>query len=177
MNLPPGALRYLLIGQAIIPFFINIAVNVILGALTFWGQESVATWAIDKGAAADSIGTCFFLPLITCLIATPIVRRQVAHGAASRISPTDTPCWAGMMSGPVLLRATKFGLVGILVLAGPVYVAYYLWAEESIETVRFIAIKAIFAGVFGVFVTPLIAFVAMCDQSAGPELGVERSGG
>ena len=61
MNLPPGAFRYLVIGQAIIPFFINIVVNVILGALTFGGQESVSTWAIDKGAAADSIGTCFFL--------------------------------------------------------------------------------------------------------------------
>ena len=39
MNLPPGVFRYLLIGQAIIPFFINIAVNVILGGLTFGGRR------------------------------------------------------------------------------------------------------------------------------------------
>ena len=169
MNLPPGAFRYLLIGQAIIPFFINIAVNVILGALTFGGQESVATWAIDKGAAADSIGTCFFLPFITCLIATPIVRHQVAHGAASRIPPTDTPRWARMMSGPVLLRAAKFGVAGLLLLAAPVYAAYGIFAGASIETIRFIAIKALFAGVFGIFATPLIAFVAMCDRSVSPQ--------
>ncbi|MBC7964815.1 MAG: hypothetical protein H7Z17_02725 [Fuerstia sp.] len=169
MNLPPGAFRYLLIGQAIIPFFINIAVNVILGALKFWGQESVATWAIDKGAAADSIGTCFFLPFITCLIATPIVRHQVAHGAASRIPPTDTPHWARMMSGQVILRAAKFGVAGIVLLAGPVYAVYSLLAGDSIETVRFITIKALFAGVYGIFATPLIAFVAMCDQSASPQ--------
>ena len=175
MNLPPGALRYLLIGQAIIPFFINIAVNVILGAMTFWGQASVATWAIDKGAAADSIGTCFFLPFITCLIATPIVRRQVAHGVASRIPPSDISRWVRLMSGPVLLRATKFGLVGILLLAGPVYAAYVLFAGESIETLRFIAIKTLFAGVFGIFATPLIALVAMCDQSANPQPGVKQS--
>jgi hypothetical protein len=159
-----------LIGQAIIPFFINIAVNVILGALTFGGQESVATWAIDKGAAADSIGTCFFLPFITCLIATPIVRHQVAQGAASRIPPTDTPHWARLMSGPVILRAAKFGVAGFLLLAGPVYAVYGMFAESSIETMRFIAMKAIFAGVFGVFATPLIAFVAMCEQPASPQL-------
>ena len=169
MNLPPGAFRYLLIGQAIIPFFINIVVNVILGALTFGGQESVATWAIDKGAAADSIGTCFFLPFITCLIATPIVRHQVAHGAASRIPPTDSPRWARMMNGPVILRAAKFGVAGLLLLAAPVYAAYGIFAGASIETIRFIAIKALSAGVFGIFATPLIAFVAMCDRSVSPQ--------
>ena len=168
MNLPPGAFRYLVIGQAIIPFFINIVVNVILGVLTFRGHPSVATWAIDKGAAADSMGTCFFLPFITCLIATPIVRYQVAHGVASQITLSDMPRWVRLMSGPVLLRAAKFGLAGILLLAGPVYAAYGLFAGDAIETVRFIAIKALFAGVFGIFVTPLIAFVAMCDQSASP---------
>ena len=79
------------------------------------------------------------------------------------------------MSGPVLLRAAKFGLVGILLLAGPVYAAYVLFAGESIETLRFIAIKALFAGVFGIFATPLIALVAMCDLSANPQPGVKQS--
>ena len=174
MNLPPGAFRYLVIGQAVIPFFINIVVNVVLGALTFWGHDSVSTWATDKGAAADSIGTCFCLPFITCLIATPIVRYQVAHGVACRIPPTDMPRWVRWMSGPVLLRATNFGVAGILLLAGPVYAAYGVFAGESIETVRFIAIKAIFAGVLGIFVTPLVAFVAMCDPLANPHLSVNR---
>jgi len=169
MNLPPGVFRYLLIGQAIIPFFINLAVSVVLGALAFQGLESVATWAMDKGAVMDSLGTCFFLPFITCLIATPIVRYQVAQGVANRIPPTDVPRWARVMNGPVFLRAAKFGIAGILLLTGPVYAAYGLFASESIETIRFIAIKAIFAGVFGIFVTPLIAFVAMCDQSANPQ--------
>ena len=166
MNLPPGVFRYLLIGQAIIPFFINIAVSVVLGALAVRGLESVATWAMDKGAVADSMGTCFFLPFITCLIATPIVRFQVTQGAANRIPPTDVPRWVRVMNGPIFLRAAKFGVAGILLLAGPVYAAYCLFASESIETIRFIAIKAIFAGVFGIFVTPMIAFAAMCDPSA-----------
>lgn len=132
----------------------------------------MTTWALDKGAVADSIGTCFFLPFITCLIATPIVHRQIVSGVATRIPLTDVPrwvYWVRWMNGPLILRAGKFGLAGILLLTGPVYGLYYLFAGDSIETVRFIAIKAISAGAMGVFVTPLIAFVAMCDHSAGPQ--------
>ena len=169
MALPPGVFRYLLIGQAIIPFFINMMINIAIGVLSFGGQKSVATWAIDKGAVADSIGTCFFLPFITCLIATPIVHRQMASGVTSRIPLTDVPRWVRSMNGPLMLRSAKFGVIGTLLFTGPVYGLYYLFAGDSIETVRFIAIKAISAGVLGVFVTPLIAFVALCDHSASPQ--------
>ncbi len=156
--------KYLLIGQVVVPFFINIAVNVVIGTLTFWGQDSVQTWTLDKGAAADSIGTCFFLPFITCLIATPIVRSQMKNGTAPQVSALDIPRWAKRMSGPLLVRATKFGVVGMLLLAAPVFAAYSVLAPDSIETIRFIGIKSISAGVFGILATPLIAFVAMCDR-------------
>ena len=157
--------KYLLIGQVVIPFFINIAVNVVIGTLTFWGQDSVQTWTLDKGAVVDSIGTCFCLPFITCLIATPIVRSQLQKGNAPRILASDIPRWAQMMAGPLLSRATKFGIVVMLLFATPVYAAYSAFAPEVIETARFIATKSIFAGVLGIFATPPIAFVALCDTT------------
>ncbi len=163
-HFPPGVFRYLFIGQAVIPFFINVVVNVVLGMLAFRGQEFVNTWAMDKGAVADSIGTCFFLPFITCLIATPIVRRHVAQGVVSRIAPKAAPQWMRLINKRFALRAAQFGFIGIVLLAGPVYGLYALLADDTIETVRFIAVKAIFAGVFGFFVTPLIAFVALSEQ-------------
>lgn len=156
--------KYLVIGQAVVPFFINIAVNVVIGTLTFWGQDSVLIWTWDKGAAGDSLGTCFFLPFITCLIATPIVHSQSRNGTAPRISASDVPRWTQLMDGPLLLRAARFGFIGILLFSAPVYAAYRAFAPEAIETVRFIAMKSISAGVFGILATPLIAFVAMCDQ-------------
>ena len=165
MKLPPGVIRYLLIGQAIIPFFINVLVNTVLGLMAFRDHDAVVTWSIDKGAVADSIGTCFFLPFITCLIATPIVRRQVAQGVVSRVPATDLPIWIRFLRGPVLLRALMVGASGFGLLSGPVCGAYWMCAGDSIETIHFIAIKAMFAGVFGVFVTPLIALVALADQS------------
>jgi len=161
---PPGVFRYLFIGQAVIPFFINVVVNIALGVLAFRGQEFVSTWAMDKGAVADSIGTCFFLPFITCLIATPIVRRHVEKGVVNRVSPNAAPQWIRLINNRLALRAAQFGFIGIVLFAGPVCGLYALLADDAIETVRFITIKAIFAGVFGFFVTPLIAFVALSER-------------
>ena len=157
-------IKYMLIGQAVIPFFINIVVNVVIGTLTFRGQETVQTWTWDKGAAADSIGTCFFLPFITCLIATPIVRSQSKNGTAPRLSASEIPHWVKLMQGPLLLRSTKFGAVGLLIFAAPIYAAYTAFAPDVIETVLFISLKSISAGLYGILATPLIAFVALCDQ-------------
>jgi ABC-type transport system involved in multi-copper enzyme maturation permease subunit len=136
----------------------------VISALTFWGQDSVETWTWNNGAAADSVGTCFFLPFITGLIATPIVRSQLKSGTAPRISASDIPRWTHRMGGPLLLRAAKVGIAGMLLFAVPVYAAYFAFAPDSIETVRFIAMKSLSAGVFGVLATPLIAFVAMCEK-------------
>ncbi len=166
MKLPPGVFRYLLIGQAIIPLVINIAVNVVLGLLTFSGADTVQTWTRDKGAVADSVGTCFFLPLITCLIATPIVRHDVARGRVERFPTNDLPQWVHAVGGRLIPRALKFGIAGLLLLAGPVVGLYAQLAGDSIETTAFLVIKASFAGVFGFFVTPLIAIVALADQPA-----------
>jgi hypothetical protein len=165
MKLPPGVFQDLLIGQALIPLVINVIVNVALGVFTFSSADSVQTWATDKGAVADSIGTCFFLPFITCLIATPIVRFDVARGRVERIPATEMPQWLPLLSGPVILRALKFGLAGLLLLAGPVFGLYAMLSGDSMETSRFIAIKASFAGVFGFLVTPLIAIVEMVDTA------------
>ena len=169
MALPPGVFRYLLIGHAVVPCFINIMINTVIGVVSFGGQKSVATWALDKGAVADSVGTCFFLPFITCLIVTPIVHRQMAAGITCRIPPAGAPRWVSWMNGPLILRAAKFGFAVFLLCSSPVYGFYCLFAGDSIETVRFIIIKAISSGIMGVIVTPLIALAAMCDQSASPQ--------
>ena len=166
MKLAPEIVRYVLIGQGIVPAVINIVVNLLIGTLTFWGRDSVATWGMNQGAVADSIGTCFFLPFITALIVTPIVRHHLAQGTVNRIPASEVPWFFYWFEGSTLRRAAKFGIAGLMLLALPIYFAYIVFAEDSIGTIRFIAIKAIFAGVLGLVITPVIAMVAMCDQSA-----------
>ena len=161
MKLPPGVFPYLLIGHVIIPFFINVAVNVGLGLLAFGGSDKVPVWALEKGALADFLGCCFFLPLITCLIATPIVRRQAVAGTVSRIPVEDAPAWLRFFQGSLFPRALKWGVAGLAVFAGPVSAAWILFAEPTVGTTGFLISKSLFAGALGVLVTPLIAIAEL----------------
>jgi hypothetical protein len=163
VKLPPGVFSYLLIGHAVIPFFINVVVNVGLGVLTFSGSETVSVWARDKGAVADFLGCCFFLPLITCLIATPIVRRQAAAGTVSRVPGEDAPAWLRFFRGSLFPRALKWGVAGLIVFAGPVAGAWCLVADPTVGTTEFLIGKALFAGTLGVMLTPLIALAELSD--------------
>jgi hypothetical protein len=164
VKLPPGVFSYLLIGYVVIPFLINVAVNVGLGLLTFSGSKAVPVWALEKGAVADFLGCCFFLPLITCLIATPIVHRQAASGVVSRIPAGDAPRWAHFFRGPLLLRNLKWGAAGLIVFAGPVVGSWCLVTHPTVETSAFLIAKTLFAGVLGIVVTPLIAIAELSDE-------------
>lgn len=163
MKLPADAVRYLLIGQVLIPIFINAGVNLILVLLTYRGRPSVSIWALDKGAISDFIGTCYLLPAITCLIATPIVRSQVAGGVVRGLSVDEAGRWVRFFCGGLVWRATKFGLSGLILLSGPVFAMWSLPTSESIPTWLFLVLKIIFAVTFGCVATPLIAIVAMTD--------------
>jgi len=165
MKLPPGVLRYLVIGQALIPIFFNVTIPLFLGWLTFRNQPNVTIWVLDKGAVADFIGTCYLLPAITCLIATPIVRAQAARGLVASIPSQDVPRWVRFYRGSLFWRATKCGLTGLIVLSIPVCLTWSQVAGTTIPTTTFLTVKVIFASVLGIIVTPLIALVALCDKS------------
>ncbi len=169
MKLPPGVLQYLIVGQALIPIFFNITIPLTLGLITFWNQPTVTTWALDKGAVADFIGTCYLLPAITCLIATPIVRGQVTRGIVTAIPREDVPRWVSFYRGSLFWRATKWGLTGLILLSIPVWLTWSQTADTTIPTSTFLTVKVIFASVLGIIVTPLIAFVALCDKSTAAQ--------
>lgn len=166
MKLPPGVLRYLLMAQTAIPILFNIAIPLTLGWLTFRTQPSVVTWALDKGAVADFIGTCYLLPAITCLIATPIVHSHAAKGIVSRVPAEHIPRLLLFYRGGLIWRATKWGLTGLTLLSAPVFLAFKLLADETIPTVTFLVVKIAFAVVLGCVVTPLISLVALTDNSS-----------
>ena len=165
MKLPPDVIRYLLIGQVVIPIFINAAITFGIGWITFRQQATVTVWVLDKGAVTDFLGACYLLPAITCLIATPIVRGQVARGEATALSIDVTGPWVRFFRGGLIWRATKFGLTGLISLIGPVMSGWALFGAETVSLPWFLFAKVAFATLLGCIVTPLIAIVAMTDPS------------
>lgn len=165
MKLPPDVLRYLLIGQVVIPIFINATFTFGIGWITFRHQPTVTVWVLDKGAVTDFLGACYLLPAITCLIATSIVRGQVARGEAPALTVDMTGTWVRFFRGGLIWRATKFGLTGLISLVGPVTAGWALFGAETVATPWFLFSKVSFATLLGCIVTPLIAIVAMTDPS------------
>jgi hypothetical protein len=74
-------------------------VNLTLSALIAWlsvrNEDSVPRWAaplVDKPSTiADTLGTFFILPLLTCLIFTAVARRELRHGRVEPLGWTWSP--------------------------------------------------------------------------------------
>jgi hypothetical protein len=165
MDLSSRQLQYLLVGHGCVPFAINFALNGATGWLMFRGVDPVPTWGIASSAGPDLIGTCFFLPAITSLIVTPIVRRHARSGLVRRVSEADLPSWMRSFHRALAIRAVLFGLAclvvvgtllaGVLLLAGP----------AQLGLTPFLWLKASFSALLGALVTPVIALVALADAS------------
>ena len=173
LRIPGATRRYIFVGFVVITFLINVAINALLGYLAFGEQESVGTWALQNGAAADTIGTCFFLPLISCLIVTNVVRRQVRSGVVDAIEWKPTASSLSVLlrwfaKSNLIVRALVFGWVGLIVFGPLVFLGYWFIASETIESTPFICFKAISSGVYGIGVTPLIAVAALIQKPSSP---------
>lgn len=169
MKLSSNQRQYLLVGQCVIPFVINFVLNGLIGLAVFRGVNPVPTWGVESSAGPDLIGTCFFLPAITCLIVTPIVRRHVRKGEVERVSgPENLPSWLRPFQRSLWARAFLFGLAGLGVIGTFAAAALAVVAPAQFELTPFLWLKASFSGVLGGVVTPLIGLVALAE--ADPQM-------
>jgi hypothetical protein len=163
MNLTSDQRRYLLIGQCALPFAFNFVFNGGLGLLMFRGVDPVPTWGVESSAAPDLIGTCFFLPAITCLIVTPIVRRHVRSGTVERVA-SELPRWLQLFRRSLPARALLFGLVTIASVGGILAAGLLAAGPEQLGLTPFLWLKATFSGALGGAVTPVIGVVALAES-------------
>ncbi|MFQ5515602.1 MAG: hypothetical protein ACE5FG_14395 [Myxococcota bacterium] len=162
--------RYLLIGHGLVPVVINFVLNGLIGWAMFRGAASVPLWAREPSVGGDTLGTCFFLPAITCLIVTPIVRLHTSRGVVAPLEGAGAlPVWLRSFYRPLLRRAGRLGLAGLLI-AGPLAaLGLLLPGGSSIELASFLWLKASFAALLGGLVTPLIGLLALADRAPQPQ--------
>ena len=169
MQLSPDQRKYLLLAQGFIPFVFNFVLNGLIGLAVFRGVNPVPTWGVESSAGPDLIGTCFFLPAITCLIVTPIVRRHIRAGVVERASGSlGLPSWLRPFQRSLAARAILFGLVGVALIGSLVAATLVAAAPAQLALTPFLWLKASFAGVLGGAVTPIIGLVALAE--AEPQL-------
>jgi hypothetical protein len=169
MKLSPNQRQYLLFAQGFIPFVFNFVLNGLIGLAVFRGVNPVPTWGVESSAGPDLIGTCFFLPAITCLIVTPIVRRHIRAGVVERVSGSEgLPSWLRLFQRSLAARAVLFGLAGVAVIGTLVAAVLLAAGPAQFGLTPFVWLKASFSGVLGGAVTPIIGLVALAE--AEPQL-------
>lgn len=163
MTLSTPQRQYLLVGQCAVPIVINFVLNGVIGLLMFRGVNPVPTWGISSSAGPDLIGTCFFLPAITCLIVTPLVGRHLRSGMVEGVKPGSLPAWLRPLRRPLAARAALFGLAGLVVFGGMVAACLLSIGPEQFGLAPFLWFKASFSAVLGGLVTPAIGIVALVE--------------
>jgi hypothetical protein len=158
--------RYLVLEQGLGAVLVNWILNFGIAWAAFRGMPAVPMWGAQS-IAGDTIGTSFMLPFLTCLIVTPLARREVTRGRlpAAERGPADHWLLA-LLPNTTLRRALVLGAAATLLIAPIAIFAFHSAGLDGIESGPFIRIKAAYAAVLAGIVTPLIAARALADTNS-----------
>ena len=164
MTLSSAQRRYLLVAHCIVPFAINFVLNGAIGLLMCQGVDPVPIWGVQSSAGPDLVGTCFFLPAITCLIVTPLIRRHLRSGVVERATqPEGLPSILRPFRRSLPTRALLFGIAGISLVGSLVAASLLSLGPAELGLASFLWLKASFSAVLGGAVTPIIGLVALAE--------------
>jgi hypothetical protein len=159
----PRHRRFLLVEQGVGSALFNIVLNTGIAWALFRHLDVVPLWGRES-IGGDTLATCFFLPFFTALIVTPLVRRRVRRGGIDALPWTRAshPVLAWLPAG-TLHRALALG-GACLAAVGPLAVlALHGLSIGPLDVGPFIALKAGFAGLLALLVTPVISLWALAE--------------
>ena len=167
VSVSPALRRYLLLDHGIGSAVFNFLLNGTLAGLLFRGVVEVPLWG-QQSIAGDTIGTTLCLPLFTCLIVTPLVRRHLRArdlgvlgwspmaDALLRWLPAST-FRRGLWLGAACVVAVAPLAVGTLAALGITGMPFW----------GFVAFKAAFAAGLALAVQPMIALWVVRSEKQG----------
>lgn len=149
----------------ITPIVINFILNGVIAFVTFRGRPSVESWGAD-GMSIDIIVTSFLVPLLTCLIVTPIIRQLLEQGDQSAVNWTRSDFWwlAWLPQGK-WARAVAIGVATALGGSAILLGGLSLLKVENFGPNGAIVLKAGYCALLAGLVTPLLALASLADVS------------
>lgn len=157
MNLSPQHRRFLFIEQAAGGAVINLVIAALLGWLLFRDAERVPMTGAQS-AVTDTLVSAFMIAFATCLIVTPIARRQMRSG---RIAALNGGALSALMPSGILWRAILLGAACAAIVSPIVIGASAHLSAMGIALRHFLFFKLAFAAAEGAVITPLIAALAI----------------
>jgi len=161
MHLSDRHRSFLIIEQSIFAGLINVVINGVIAWLLMRSLTEIPLWG-ETSMGVDLLATGFILPFATCMIVSRLTRGQVESGKLppleqSQIRPL------GFHRRSSLVRAI---LIGVVFASAPLVVLLDLAQAAPVPFMSYVAFKAIWAGLFAMVVSPIIAWWALSAASS-----------
>jgi hypothetical protein len=172
MYLSEAQRKYLVHDQIIGSAIFNAVLSALLAWLTFRRHASVPMKG-DPSIIGDAIGTAVLLPLLTCLIVTPLVRKAMKAGKFEPlVQPSSGRSMVLWLPSLSFLRGLVLAL-GALATCAPVWLGLMVLAGvDQLSVGAFVFMKTVYAAVMAGLCAPIIALYVMATQppqAAEPE--------
>lgn len=154
--------RTVVLSNAALGFLLNLPLNAALAWVTFPPLPTMPLWARGPCVGFDTIGTSLCLPLLTCLVLTPLLRRAV-RGGLPGLGRGDLPTLLRMLPHNAFGRGLLSGLACALVFAPLALGLVGALGAQALSREQMAVFKAIYSGVLGLVVTPALALRALAD--------------
>lgn len=161
MFLSEAQRKYLIHDQIIGSAIFNALLGALLAWLTFRHHTSVPMKG-DPSIIGDAIGTAVLLPLLTCLIVTPLVRKAMKAGKFEPLAQASAGrsmlLWLPSLS---FLRGLVLAL-GALATCAPFWLGLLVLAGiDQLPVGAFVFMKSVYAAVMAGACAPIIALYVM----------------
>jgi hypothetical protein len=170
MFLSEAQRKYLVHEQIIGSALFNLMLNAGLAWLGFRHHDAVPMRG-DPSILNDAIGTAVLLPLLTCLIVTPLVRKRVRSG---KLEPLiELPPGYDMLHWLPSWSFFRGLVLALLCLAWvtPLYLGLlFLCGVESMSVGGFVVVKGLYAAIMAAQVSPAIALYVMATTELSEDL-------
>jgi hypothetical protein len=172
--------RWIAINALLVTALINAVLNTGIAWLSAGGRTRIPLWSTPivggPSTLTDTAGTLFILPLITTIILSAAVQRELRRG---RLDPLR--CRGGLETLRLCLpprsvpRGAVLGTICFALLAPPVLALLLATGFGNVSTGAFVGYRAIFGVVYGTLVTPLIAVLAIGSGIGGQSTPIPAS--
>jgi hypothetical protein len=169
-GVPAAHRRWILINAVLITAVLNAAINTGIAFAQAHGDHVLA-WSVNPlktTLLGNTAGTLFMLPLITTLLVSIGIREEQRKGSLALIIWPFTRgplSWIGVSGA--LRRGWRLGVLTLLALVPLDVLLVALLGRDGTTPGHFVLVQVIFCVILGMFLTPLIALAAMCDDCAG----------
>jgi hypothetical protein len=159
--------QWILINSVLITAFVNIVINAGLAAMSARGHR-VAWWTSNPfktNLLYNTLGTLFFLPLLTTVgVASAVAKERVAGTLSAIEAPFGARWWSWICVPSPWRRGVRLGLITMAVLAPLDIAAVLLFGRGGADARHFVILQVLLAVVLGAIVAPLSALAAMCQS-------------